>query len=76
MSTKFITDLGVSPELVNEATGETTTLGRYAVWASAAAYRKAEVIEVSDDLNDLQVKHGPNLPVYGSLGAQTTPERP
>lgn len=71
MAIRFITDLGVSPVLTNEATGEVTTLGRYGVWGSLAAYRKAEVLEIGDDLEALQNKYGPNLPVYGPIGGST-----
>lgn len=73
---RFITDLGPGPHtLTNETTGEVVTLGRYGVWASAAAYRKAEVIEIGDDLEALQAKYGPNLPVYASIRGSTSAGR-
>lgn len=76
MTARFITDLGAATPstLVYEPTGETITLGRYGVWGSAAAHRKAEVIEVGDDLDALQRKYGPNLPIYGlGQGSTSTP---
>ena len=72
---RFITDLGptIPRTLVDETTGETFSLGRYGVWGSAAAYRKAEVLEIGDDLEALQAKYGPNLPVYGPGGSTPAP---
>jgi hypothetical protein len=49
---KFITDMGES----------SMTLGRYGVWEDKGP-GTATVIDVDDDLETLQSKHGPNLRV-------------
>jgi hypothetical protein len=60
---KFITDMGFTPVLTNVETGEESRLGRYGVW-SDEDYHKPEVIAVGDDLDELQLEHGPDLPLY------------
>lgn len=62
---RFITDFGSSTTFVVEGTGEVVELGRYGVWGDKGHWSgKAEVIEVGDDLDALQAKHGPGLPVH------------
>jgi hypothetical protein len=77
VNTRFITDMGPGPLVfTDEITGETTTLGRYGVWASRAPFRKAEVVEVGEDLSDLQARYGPDLPVIHISRAQSNPSAP
>ena len=62
---RFITDLGYSPVMTNETTGEVLKLGRYGVWGDKGHHSgKAEVLETGDDLEALQAEYGPDLPVH------------
>jgi hypothetical protein len=58
---KFITDMGGTVAVTDPETGETTNIGRYGVWNTLR--RKPQCIDTSDDLQELQGKHGPGLPV-------------
>jgi len=62
MTTDFITDMG-EPLTLSSDNGETICLSRYGVWSDQGR-RKAEVLEIGDDLEALQAKYGPGLPVY------------
>ena len=62
---RFITDMGGPLVLTDTATGEEQNLGRYGVWGNKGHWSgKPEVIAASDDLDALQAKYGPNLPVH------------
>ena len=59
-----ITDFGYSPVMVDTTTGEETRLGRYGVWGYKGHHSgKHEVLACGDDLDALQAKYGPDLPV-------------
>lgn len=60
----FITDFGATTPFVIDGTEEKIDLPRYGVWGNKGHWSgKAEVLEVSDDLEALQRKYGPDLPV-------------
>lgn len=54
----FITDMGVSRTSVID--GKEVTVGRYAVWSPVTNSTGHQVIEVSEDLDEL--KHKYNIP--------------
>ena len=59
----FFTDWGHPLEVTDIKTGELTqAIPRYAVWGDLGK-AKDEVIEVSDDLDNLRARYG-NLPVF------------
>jgi hypothetical protein len=58
----FISDMVTSLELVTD-NGSTMKIGRYGVWVYYVARGKYQVEETSDDLDYLQKKYGPGLPV-------------
>ncbi len=61
---RTITDFGYSPTFTNMETGEVTSIGRYGVWGYKGHWSgKHEVIACGDDLEALQAKYGPDLPV-------------
>ena len=57
---KFITDMG-GPIVVTDETGEETNIGRFGVWDTSGP--KPHVIDTGDDLQELQRKYGPGIPV-------------
>lgn len=57
MKAKYITNMGIPLIVVHEATGEQTNIGRYGVWDREGCF------DTGDDLEALQHKHGPGLPV-------------
>ena len=67
MKAQFISDNGKNLQATNEQGEVVCELPRYAVWGDLGK-RKPEVIEVSDDLEALQAKHGPSLPVFRTPG--------
>jgi hypothetical protein len=67
---RFISDNGQELEAKDTATGEVVcVIPRYAVWGDTGR-GKAEVIEVSNDLEALQTQYGPDLPVFKTPGTQ------
>ncbi len=72
MSAKFITDMGCSRSFYEVRGAEPTYVPRYAVWGDSGR-DKPEVLETSDDVDDLQARFGP-LPVWpvGPLAATDT----
>lgn len=70
MKALFITDFGTNLAITDAETGEAQgQLARYAAWGDKGR-GKPEVIETSDDLDQLQEKHGPGLPVQEIGGAK------
>lgn len=58
MTKYFISDLGDKPlDLRNVETGEILHIPRYGVWELKNPKEKGEVIETSDNLEDLQSKY-------------------
>ena len=54
MPIRWITDMGQATEL--HCNGEVSLIPRYGVWEKG--FKKAEVIETSDNLAELMQKHG------------------
>ena len=59
----FITDFGHATSWEDANTKTRVELPRYGVWSDEGR-KKPEVVEVGDDLDALQRKYGPDLPVH------------